>query len=330
MVPVYGGESTLETLVKRLREVLESRGVRYEIIFVCDAPIDGSWPLVRRLAKQYPEEVRGYLLRRNFGQHAALLLGVRAALGRTIVTMDEDLEHNPNDVPALVEASERHGAIVYGVPVRMQHGWFRNQSSRFVKWFLAQYLGVEDAQDLSAFRAFPQDLREAFRAYGSEMVAVDVLLSWAGAPVRSMLCEFESRQGGRSGYTFRKLVAHLGNLAFGFSVAPLRAASYLGFISLVLAILIGGYVLTNWFISGSAVPGFAFLALTISAFAGAQLMVLGIMGEYLGRLYIDGLKRPQYLISDFVGAVDTVCNVEPEQLVSKGFAETVGPDVETI
>ena len=303
VVPVYGGERTLEALATGLREALEECGWRHEVIFVCDSPVDDSWSVVRRLADRQPE-IRGYLLRRNFGQHPATLLGIRAAHGHTIVTMDEDLEHDPRDVPRLVEESQRHQAIVYGVTRRQHHGLFRNTSSRLVKWFLRRYLRVRDARNLSAFRAFPADVRDAFVHYRGEKVAIEVLLSWAGAPIRPLECQYRARQSGGSGYTLRKLIAHLGNLAFGFSVAPLRAVSYVGLLSVLVAMLIGAYTIVNWLVVGSAVPGFAFLALTICALGGVQLLALGLIGEYLGRLYLDGLSRPQYLISDQVGSAN--------------------------
>ncbi|MCB9506864.1 MAG: glycosyltransferase family 2 protein [Myxococcales bacterium] len=294
VVPVYGGATTIEALAERVDATMSARGWSYELIFVCDRPRDGSWEVARRLAAS-GACVRALLLRRNFGQHPATLLGIREARGETIVTMDEDLQHSPEDIPLLVETSRAMSGIAYGIAEELQHAWWRNVTSRTAKWLVARYVGF-DARDVSAFRAFPATLRAAFADYRGERVAIDVLLSWAGAPARAVRCAFAPRAGGESGYTLRKLVAYLGDLLLGYSTAPLRLASWLGLVAVVAAIAIGAYVLANWFVHGSAVPGFAFLALSVAAFSGAQLLALGLIGEYLGRLYFNSLQKPQYLV----------------------------------
>jgi undecaprenyl-phosphate 4-deoxy-4-formamido-L-arabinose transferase len=300
VIPVYGGATTIEALADGLRAALGPRGWTHEILFVCDCPVDDSWAVVQRLSARWPQ-IRGILLRRNYGQHPATLLGIREARGRTIVTMDEDLQHDPRDVPALVTESLQHEAIVYGVSPQLHHGLFRNASSRTIKWFLAKYLDVENAQNLSAFRAFPAQSREAYADYHERHVALDVLLSWSALPVRTVTSSHAARKGGKSGYTLAKLLKYLGNLAFGFSTAPLRISSYLGVAAVLASFGISLYALVNWLMHGSTVPGFAFLALTVSGLGGVQLLVLGLIGEYLGRLYSSGLRRPQYTVAARVG-----------------------------
>ena len=300
VIPVYGGERTIEPLVVRTSETLEGEGWTYEIILVCDRPRDGSWAIAKRLAEER-EHVTSVLLRRNFGQHPATLLGIRRAKGQTIVTMDEDLQHDPKDLPTLVRASQADDAIAYGVADQLKHAWWRNATSRTAKFFVARYLGF-DASEVSAFRAFPTHLRDAFAEYHGERVAIDVLLSWAGAPVRSIRCKFQTRDEGESGYTVRKLVGYLMDLALGYSTAPLRLASWLGIVAVFVALAIAGYILGNWLVHGSVVPGFAFLGLSIAVFAGVQLLSLGLIGEYLGRLYFNALGKPQYLVDELVEA----------------------------
>lgn len=300
VVPVYGGEKTIGTLVERTAEVMEAEGWTHEFILVCDSPRDGSWEVARELAETRPEVV-SILLRRNFGQHPATLLGIRRAGGATIVTMDEDLQHDPSDLPMLIRASRADDSIAYGVADELKHAWWRNATSRTAKFIVARYLGFH-ANDVSAFRAFPASAREAFEDYRGERVAIDVLLSWAGAPVRSIRCQYQRRDEGESGYTLRKLVGYLMDLALGYSTAPLRLASWLGIVAFFVAFAIAGYVIFNWLINGSTVPGFAFLGLTIAVFSGVQLLSLGLIGEYLGRLYFNALGKPQYLVGSIAGA----------------------------
>ena len=301
VVPVYGGESTLEALVQGLRSSLEAAGLTFELLLICDRPRDGSWAVASRLAAS-DNRVAAVLLGRNYGQHPATLLGIRMAQGTTIVTMDEDLQHSPEEVPRLVSASRTSGGIVYGVASRLQHGAWRNFTSRTAKRFLARFVGFSAATDLSAFRAFPARLRDAFERYEGRNVAIDVLLSWSGAATSTMTCKHAPRQGGASGYTLRKLVNYMLDLTVGYSTAPLRLASAVGLLSVVVAMLVGLFIVINFVVRGSVVPGFAFIALSVAMFSGVQLLSIGVMGEYLGRLYENSLRKPQYTVEAVVRA----------------------------
>ncbi len=299
VVPVYGGAATIAPLTRQLAEVFAERGWSWELLLVCDRPVDDSWQVARSLAEEV-EQVCAIRLRKNVGQHAALLLGVRQASGRVCVTMGEDLQHSPTDVPALVDAARDGDCLACGVAEVLQFGLFRNFGSRTTKAMLARFLNVEDAHNLSAFRAFPLEFRDAFESYRHPHVAMDVLLSWAGAPVVAIPTRQQPRAAGQSGYTLLRLVRHLGNLAFGFSIAPLRLASYLGLASVFFAAAIALVTVVNWLIWGSVVPRFAFLAFTVAALGGAQLLAVGLIGEYLGRLYFGALRPPQYQVAERV------------------------------
>ena len=301
VVPVYGGETTIRALVEGICARCDEAGLSVEVLLICDRPRDGSWGVAQALATS-EARVTAVLLGRNYGQHPATLLGIRMARGKTIVTMDEDLQHDPASLPALVQASEASGAIVYGVANRLQHGAWRNVASRSAKRFLARFVGFTAATDLTAFRAFPARLRDAFERYEGRNVAIDVLLSWSGAPTTTMVCDHAPRQGGASGYTLRKLVNYMLDLTVGYSTAPLRLASALGLLAVVAAGAIGLLIVANYLVRGSVVPGFAFLALSIAMFAGVQLLSIGVMGEYLGRLYENSLRKPQYTVEAVVRA----------------------------
>lgn len=299
VIPVYGGEKTIGPLVEGLAEVFEANEERWEVILVCDRPRDDSWTVARELAERF-ETVSAVRLLRNFGQHPATLLGIRRARGRTIMTMDEDLQHDPKDVPAVLAASRERTAIAYGTFQEPRHGLWRNLTSKLTKWFLARYVGPGIANHATAFRAFPAELREAFATYRGERVAIDVLLSWSGAPIHTVPCRHAPRAAGESGYTFKKLVGYLADLLVGYSIAPLRLASSLGLLTVVLALALAVWVVIAFVVFGREVPGFAFTAVSIAVFAGVQLLALGVIGEYLGRLYFDHLGRPQYLVAEVV------------------------------
>jgi len=299
VIPVYGGETTLERLVDGIATVMHELSWSFEVILVCDRPQDSSWTVAAGLARERDDTTAIHLMR-NFGQHPATLLGIRRARGAVIVTMDEDLQHDPRDIPALVDAARSLGGIAYGTFEQPRHSAWRNLTSRATKWFLARYVGQGIANSATAFRAFPVRLREPFDTYRGERVAIDVLLSWSGAPLTTVPAAHAPRASGESGYTLRKLLQYLGDLLVGYSVAPLRVASFLGLAAFGFAMMLGAYVLYNWLRHGSAVPGFAFVALSTSILSGAQLLTLGVIGEYLGRLYFGALGKPQYVVDEVV------------------------------
>ncbi len=300
VIPVYRGEQSLPPLVERLHAVLAGRGAPFEIILVNDGSPDGSWEVIRTLAARWPA-VAGVALSRNFGQHNALLCGIRRARHEVIVTMDDDLQHPPEEIPALLEGLTDDVDVAYGVPRRERHGWWRDGASVMVKWALRHVVGARTARHVSAFRAFRTRLRKGFSTYASPFVSIDVLLAWATARFTAVTVRHEPRRHGRSGYNFGKLAAHALNLLTGFSVMPLRLASLLGVTVTALGTGALGWALIRALIVGCAVPGFLFLVALITVFSGTQLLALGIVGEYLGRMYLRTMDRPAYVVRQETG-----------------------------
>ena len=177
VVPVYHSQDSLEPLVRRLECCLSSLKVPYEIIFINDGSRDRSWDVVQRMARE-ESRIRGFDLSRNYGQHNALLCGIRAARHAVIVTMDDDLQHPPEEIPLLLAELAKGHDVVYGYPAKERHGLWRDLASQFTKLALRHAMGVTVARRISAFRAFRMRLREAFANYGCPSVSIDVLLSW--------------------------------------------------------------------------------------------------------------------------------------------------------
>lgn len=295
VIPVFNSEQTLEDLVGRLCTVLESRTEAFEILFVDDGSSDGSARVLDGLRPKY-SAVRVLHLARNFGQHNALLCGIRAARHEIIVTMDDDLQHPPEEIPRLLAKLEEGWDVVYGAPEAEQHGLARDLASRIIKLALASAMGVENARNVSAFRAFRSWLREGSRDYDSPYVSIDVLLSWATNRFTFVRVRHEPRKGGTSGYTFGKLVRHAFNMMTGFSSLPLQVASLLGFAFTGFGVIVLIYVVARFLIEGQVIPGFAFLASIIAIFSGVQLFTVGIIGEYLARMHFRVMGRPAYLV----------------------------------
>jgi glycosyltransferase involved in cell wall biosynthesis len=310
VVPVYNSEGSLPALVERTRRVLSSRS--HEILLVNDGSEDGSWEVVRRLCRSNPS-VRGLNLMRNYGQHNAVLAGVRAARGTTVVTIDDDLQHPPEEIPKLLEELARGFDVVYGTPAKLPHSAFRNISSWITKLALQEAMGTETARRVSAFRAFRTRLRLAFADYRSPYVSIDVLLTWATSHFSAVRVAHDRRKIGVSNYRFRTLVRHALTMVTGFSTLPLRLASLTGFFFTVFGFAVLFWVMGVYFLHHGSVPGFPFLASIIAIFSGAQLFSLGIIGEYLARIHVRVMERPPYAIAEAIAGNFPETVREPEE-----------------
>jgi undecaprenyl-phosphate 4-deoxy-4-formamido-L-arabinose transferase len=300
VVPVYNSEQSLQELVRRLDEVLHGVGGTRELLFVNDGSRDKSWEQVQRLAAAHPWVV-GIDLMRNYGQHNALLCGIRAASNEVIITLDDDLQNPPEEIPKLIERLAEGHDVVYGVPRHQQHGLWRDLASYVTKITLQGAMGAETATRVSAFRAFRRDLREAFMDFRGPYVSLDVLLTWATTRFGSIVVEHHPRQAGTSNYNFSKLMVHSMNMMTGFSTLPLQLASMIGFASTIFGIILLLVVLGSYLMEGGVVPGFAFLASAIAIFSGAQLFAIGIFGEYLARMHFRVMDRPAYAVRTVIG-----------------------------
>lgn len=295
IVPVYNSEQSLPELTAELAQILPTLAQPYEVIFVNDGSRDGSWRVVQALTEQYAW-VRGFDLMRNYGQHNALLCGIRAAQYDLIATMDDDLQHPPDALKTLLDKLNEGYDVVYGTPKKQQHGFLRDTASEVTKLVLQSSMGVDVARNVSAFRLFRTPLREGFGGYRGSFINIDVLLTWSTTRFAALPVRHNERKFGVSNYTLRKLVTHALNMITGFSVVPLQVASLIGFLFTLFGIIVFIYVVGRYIIQGGVVPGFPFLASIIAIFSGAQLFALGIMGEYLARMHFRLMDRPSYLV----------------------------------
>ncbi len=252
------------------------------------------------LARQY-EAVCAINLMRNYGQHNALLCGIRVAQYEVIVTMDDDLQHPPEEIVPLLQKLDEGYDVVYGTPQQQQHGFWRDMASQMTKLALQSSMGAETARKVSAFRVFRTQVRNAFTTYQSPFVSIDVLLTWATTRFTSVIVRHEPRRLGESNYTFSKLVRHAVTMMTGFSVLPLQLASLIGFFFTLIGFIILLYVVGGYLLRGYSVPGFPFLASIIAIFSGAQLFALGIIGEYLARMHFRMMEKPPYVVRTILG-----------------------------
>lgn len=304
LVPVYNSAKMLGGLLEELVPVLDGLGMPWELILVNDGSRDNSWQEIQGLSRLYPERVRGINLMRNYGQHNALFCALQHARYSICISMDDDMQHPPQAIPMLLAKLEEGYDVVYASPQEEKHGLFRNLASMATKLVLQKAMGSDNARNISAYRVFRCRLREAFSSYHGTNVSMDVLLSWASNRFTHVKVAHRKRAEGKSNYTLRKLIDHAMNMITGYSTLPLRLSSGMGFVMAFFGVLVFLYAFIRYLIYGGVVPGFTFLASLVAIFSGAQLLVLGIMGEYLARMYFRLMDKPIYVVRDREGFND--------------------------
>jgi glycosyltransferase involved in cell wall biosynthesis len=297
VIPVYHGEDTIIPLVEQLALELPKIAEEYEAILVNDCSPDASWERIEGLTHRFPWVV-GMNLMRNYGQHNATLCGVRGARYEITITMDDDLQHPPEEIHHLLPKLDEGYDVVYGAPRRLPQGFWRNQTTRYTKIILARVMGVPSVRNMSAFRAFRTDLRGAFSDFRSPNTILDVLLSWGTSRITAVPVDIEAAKS--SNYDLGSLVKATLLVLTGYSTGPLRLATWIGMIMTLFGLAIFVYVVTTYFTLGS-LPGFPFLASIVSLFSGAQLFTLGIIGEYLSYMFDRSMGRPGYVVRETIG-----------------------------
>lgn len=295
IIPVYNGAETIRQLSDRLEKTLHEVFSDYEILLIDDGSPDNSWTVIQEICQKFGK-FRGIHLMRNFGQHNAVLCGIREARFEITITMDDDLQHPPEQIPLLLTELQKGYDVVYAVPKKLPHSWWRNLGSKLTKFALSKIMRIP-IREIGAFRIFRTDLRKAFADYRSPDVYIDPLLSWGTSNFSHVLIEEDKREIGRSNYTFKTLVRAGLLILTGYSTVPLRLASTIGFIFMLFGMAVLVYVLIITITLGS-VPGFPFLASLVALFSGVQLFTLGIIGEYLARMYDRSTDRPPYIIGE--------------------------------
>ena len=294
MVPTYKSPTTLAELVSRIAAVNLGE---YEVVVVDDGNDDSTWSEILRLS-QTESPVIGLRLGRNYGQHSAILAGVRKAKYSQIVTLDDDLQNPPEDIPKLLAELKPGIDVVYGVSSEVRQNLFRRFTSKFTKAVFAKVLGFESAISISSFRAFRAQLKEGFAGDLGPHVSLDALLTWSTSRFSTVEVSHHPRRVGKSNYSLGKLIRFMLDTATSYSTRPLRLATTIGFITTLFGLLMLIWVVGNAVFVGDSVPGFPFLAASIAVFSGVQLVVLGILGEYLGKIHFRAMNKPTFSVSE--------------------------------
>lgn len=299
VIPVYGSASILPALVGRLESVLVNYvgSGAFEAILVHDHGPDEAWEVLCTLGRDRPW-LKGLNLRRNAGQHNAVMAGFAHASGSFVVTMDDDLQHDPEDIPRIVETLRNGADLCYVRFESRQHALWKKLGSMFNDWVASHLLQKPKGLYLSPFRGIRRDVCTTALGYHGPFVYVDGLLLQATSNVTSITAQHHRRQDGRSGYSLRKSVALWLQMATSFSVVPLRLVSLAGLGASAAAFLLALAVVVRKLMEPSIAVGWPSLIVAILFMGGLQLLALGAIGEYTGRILLNVNGRSQYVIGE--------------------------------
>lgn len=296
VIPVYNGSQTISRVVDRIAQSFDT--VHFEIVLVNDGSADNSERVCRELAVQYPGVVKFVHLARNFGEHNAVLAGLRQTVGEAVAVLDDDGQNPPEEVWRLWDHLQATGCdVVYGRYREKRHSLFRNLGSRLndrmANWLLKKPKDLY----LSSFKVMNRFLVSELIRYRGPFPYLDGLIFRTTRNIAQVECEHHNRIAGRSGYNLRRLVRLWLNMFLGFSITPLRLSVVAGMLtSLFSLILLLGIVVDKVWLNPDVPVGIPTVLTCIALFAGVQLLVLGMIGEYLGRVFLEQNGMPQYVV----------------------------------
>jgi polyisoprenyl-phosphate glycosyltransferase len=298
VIPVYRSEACLDALAARIREAFAASGRTYEVILVNDGSPDGSWAKIRDIAAAQPA-VRGVNLRRNFGQDNAIMAGLKEAVGDVVVIMDDDLQHDPADAEALIRQVEAGFDVCYArFPHKKQAPW-KNAGSWLNDRLANLVVGKPKEIYLSPFKAIDGEVAREIIRYDGPFPYVDGLLFRVTSGITQIPIEHHDRFAGSGSFTLGKSVSVWMRVATLFSLVPLRLATILGFSFSAVGLFMALYfVAKRLFLAAGDPPGWAATIVAILVLGGIQLACLGMVGEYLGRVFLHLNKRPQYVVKE--------------------------------
>lgn len=304
VIPVYNSAASMAQLLSRLTAVLSGLVRSHEIILVDDGSADASWATMQALRAQYPDTLVAVQLMRNYGQHNTLMCGLGLARGAHVLTMDDDLQNPPEEIPKLLAEIRAQGLdLVYGCPPQRQHAGWRNLGAAVVWHFYRTVF--KNPITPTPFRIMSHQLAHSVQFYDLNFTYLDGLLAWCTKRIGAVEVEHHARAEGRSGYSLRKLISLALNLYTNFSLLPLQLVSGLGLLTAFSGFAVGLYYLVQKLTSNIAVPGFASTVIAVLILGGVQLLALGIIGEYLGRLHLNVNRKPQFVIRQWMAAPAT-------------------------
>jgi len=298
VIPVYNGSQTITKVVAECIQSFEEF-FDLEIVLINDCSEDKSYEVCRSLQEKYPSTITFLSLSKNFGEHNAVMAGLHNTTGDFVVTLDDDGQNPPQEALKLINhAIAQKLDVVYSFYPNKRHHWGRNLCS-LLNGKVANLM-IKKPPDLylSSFRSMSRFIIQEIIKYDLPYPYVDGLILRSTSNIGTLETTHESRTSGKSGYTIRKLIGLWLNMFTNFSVLPLRVASFAGFVFALIGMLIGAYTLYERILNPELPVGWASIAVLCSILGGVQLMALGMVGEYIGRLFLGINRQPQFVIRE--------------------------------
>lgn len=296
VIPVYNDEEVLDELIRRVKPALQDLTPKFEIVLVDDGSADQSWNVIHRLCEAHPEIV-GVKLARNFGQQGAIKAGLDQSRGDFMVIMDSDLQDRPEDIHKLVESLEvNNTSMAIAQWESREDSFFKQFVSKLFYWFSTKFTTIKVEPRLGIFRVIRKSVVDELRKFPEKSATPISLLYYIGTDYSIVPLERDARAAGQSGYTIRKMLSLTMARLFSFSMFPIRLATYSGLlISALSFIAIIFLIYQN--MTGSTYPGWTSVMVVILFLFGLNFAFLGIIGEYLGKIFIETKQRPSYVVS---------------------------------
>ena len=284
VVPVYKSSASLEIIVTRLHIILKQMNRDYEIILVDDCSPDYSWDVLKNLKKQYSKTLKIAKLLVNSGQHNAILCGLYLSTGVIVVTMDDDLQNPPEEIPKLVDAIDQGFDLVIGAYDSKKHSGIRKSSGRMIDWILRQIFGLPRNFQLTSFRATTRIVVDNVCQMSGVFPYITAMMLSNASSYTNVLVRHDPRPFGRSNYNLKRSFSLAANLIFSYSPYPLYLVAALCLLAFLCAVIFGVVIVYQVFTQGSSVPGWASMVVIVSFFNAFTLLCLVIFGIYLSRI----------------------------------------------
>jgi len=294
VVPVLNSEATLKNLFARTNAVLSDMRLDFEMIFVDDGSVDNSWKVIHELKRCYGDRVRGVKLARNSGQQAATVCGLQQARGCWVVTLDDDLQSPPEEIPKLWNLAHTEPVdVVYGICPAQKHGVLHRLGSSFFRLLMRKI--APTLPTASSFRLIRREILDSFRHQLGAWIFLDPALAWFTSDVATVVVRHEERVNGRSGYPLIKLAHMAVTVLVIYSTLPLQLMIWFGLLSAAISFCIGIYYLIVK-LTSNVPPGFSALVVIMTFAFGVILMCLGVLGIYISKIYNMNAGQPSFTI----------------------------------
>lgn len=298
IIPVYNSEKTIEEVCVRVIKHFEEIALPVEIILVNDFSKDKSWDVIKKIRDQYPGKIVGINLARNFGQHRALLCGFNNCCGDFVITIDDDLQHLPEDIKCLIDQQIQTGAdVIYGIFKKKKHSMLRNIGSNALTYIFLKFANTP-AQG-SSFRLLSRHVIDNVKVYDSPFIFLDEIIAWYSRGNAFADIRHENRVVGSSGYNIFQLTAYTLQIIVTYTVLPLRIITWAGLMAFFICLFFICYFIYQKYTYGAEL-GFTALIVSLFMSTGLILFSIGIIGEYLSRLFILQSKKPSFVIKEVV------------------------------